>query len=169
MHFNPCILCHSIIIANLTPWSVILVFISIDWTNFLWKRPLHDFVSFRFWLIRNKILPLHRFLNVSELKVTERQIFSPQTTAYRQNNLAMQENGNFSQKKLSNYLVVPNNLLLSLIGAPSLIPTLNTLSYAREDRRATLNRQRTQQDSLCLFDYVFCYLAKKQNKIVFIY
>ena len=57
----------------------------------------------------------------------------------------MQEEMNFPVKKLSIYLVVPNNLLLSLslslslslIGAPSLIPTLNTLSYAREKRGYT--------------------------------
>ena len=55
--------------------------------------------------------------------------------------LAVQENRNFLVKKWSDYLVVPNNLLLSLslslIGAPSLIPTSNAFFHAREARRVT--------------------------------
>ena len=40
----------------------------------------------------------------------------------------------FLQKKSSNYLVVPNNLLLSLIGATPITTLLNIFSYARAKR-----------------------------------
>ena len=62
------------------------------------------------------------------------------------------------------YLVVPNNLLLSLIGAPSLISTPNTLSYAREDHHANPDKQRAQPSSLCSLFHAFFQLSEKGYK-----
>ena len=77
--------------------------------------------------------------------------------------LAVQENRNFLVKKWSDYLVVPNNLLLSLslIGAPSLIPTSNAFFHAREARRVTpINKGLSRVPFVQLF-MPFCHLGQK--------
>lgn len=68
--------------------------------------------------------------------MTERHNHPRLHTLYNKGMGAAQENRNFIIKKLSDYLEVPNNLLLSLIGATGVTSPKITLLYAREETRA---------------------------------
>ncbi len=53
-------------------------------------------------------------------------------------------------KNSLNYLVISNNLLLSLVGAPSLTPSKNILSFIRaREQRHNIDRQSTSRSFLC--------------------
>ena len=69
-------------------------------------------------------------------------------------------------KKWSDYLVIPNSLLL--FNAPSLTILLNTSSYARDTARPTQTKGSTES-SPCSTFYVLLPLRQKQNKTEFIH
>ena len=65
------------------------------------------------------------------MRLTENHIVLQQSNARLEHGFMAQKKSGFSAKKSSNYLVVPNNLLLSLIGATPITTLLNIFSYAR--------------------------------------
>ena len=78
------------------------------------------------------------------------------------------ESNDFSAKKSSNYLVVPNNLLLSLslslIGATPITTLLIFFSYARAKRAVTPINKGLLGVSFVRFFMPFCKLNLEQNK-----
>ena len=89
------------------------------------------------------------------MNILERYNDQQHLTLYNKGISGAQENGKFSCKKLLNYLVIPNILLLSLSGAPPLIHPKNTSSYARVKAFRNYRLQRDFQKSLCSCFYVF--------------
>ena len=65
-------------------------------------------------------------------------------------------------KKWSDYLVVPNSLLL--FNAPSLTILLNTSSYARDTARPTQTKGSTEFLLFCFF-MPFCHLGKCEIRL----
>ena len=77
----------------------------------------------------------------------------------------------FSIRKLMNYLVVPNNLLLSLSlsGAPSLTLSKTLQSYARAKSHATsINKGLGRVPFVRIF-MSFSQLVQERNKKIFIH
>ena len=103
----------------------------------------------------------HKFQTKRKLRTIETYTLPMQYALYN-GILAAQENCNFLVKKWSDYLVVPNNLLLSLIGAPSLIPTPNAFSYAREARRVPPINKGLSRDLFVQLFMPFCHFGKSK-------
>ena len=115
----------------------------------------------------------HKFQTKRKLRTIETYTLPMQYALYN-GILAAQENCNFLVKKWSDYLVVPNNLLLSLSLSLS---HRRAVAYPHSQRfllRArgtpcTSHKQRAQQSSLCSTFYALLPLRQKQNKTQFIH